>query len=644
MFLNAFKNLFTSKTTNKLLKKGIHRRLELLGLEERVVPATITVTNTNDAGANSLRQAIIDANATPANDTIDFNFSSGSSPYTITLSSALPNIVDASTAGTLTITGLGATVLTISGDNGISGRNFRIFNIASGGNLSISGVTVSGAKTSDNGGAFSNAGSLTIISSVISNNISGQGAVFSGYSSQSVLVISDSIITGNQADFGAGLYNQGSMTVTNSTISNNQAPGGGNYGGGIFSRTGFTLSNSTVSNNTSGRGAGIDVAGLGIVNIDNSTIFGNSATSTSSNVGGGGINFGGGVTFNITNSTISGNSAAKVGGGINNDGGTLNIANTIIANSTSGGDYAGSGTVNVTSPSTAANNLVSQGSFAWATTKTSAEINLGTLANNGGPTQTLALLSGSVAIGAANATISNATPVNGLDQRGYTRSSTTPSTGAYEFNGISPFAAPTVTSISPTSGSTAGGTTITITGTDFTGATAVTIGGTAATNVTVVNSTTITATTPAGTAGTASVLVTTPGGTNAANTLFTYNAPIFPGAGTTPAVPFSPAFPNVLSINAPGSAVTNSAAFTVTFNQSVTGVDAADFNLVATGTVANGTISSVTGSGATYTVNVTGITGSGTLGLNLVDLPTITALPSFAAQPPSPRGELIQSP
>ena len=41
-----------------------------------------------------------------------------------------------------------------------------------------------------------------------------------------------------------------------------------------------------------------------------------------------------------------------------------------------------------------------------------------------------------------------------------------------------------------------------------------------------------------------------------------------------PAVPFSPAFPNALSINAPGSAVTNSAAFTVTFNQSVTGVDA----------------------------------------------------------------------
>ena len=99
-----------------------------------------------------------------------------------------------------------------------------------------------------------------------------------------------------------------------------------------------------------------------------------------------------------------------------------------------------------------------------------------------------------------------------------------------------------------------------------------------------------------------------------------------------PAVPFSPSFPNALSINAPGSSVTNSASFTVTFNQPVIGVDAADFNLIATGSVANGTISSVTGSGATFTVNVTGITGSGTLGVDLVSLPTITALPSFAAK------------
>jgi hypothetical protein len=83
---------------------------------------------------------------------------------------------------------------------------------------------------------------------------------------------------------------------------------------------------------------------------------------------------------------------------------------------------------------------------------------------------------------------------------------------------------PTVTSVSPSSGPTAGGTSVTITGTNFTGATSVTFGGTAAASFTVDSSTQITATTPAGSAGTASVLVTTPGGTNVANTLFTYVA------------------------------------------------------------------------------------------------------------------------
>ncbi|MFN5288509.1 MAG: hypothetical protein ACK5E4_00305, partial [Planctomycetia bacterium] len=81
--------------------------MDLLGLEERVVPATFTVVNNLDSGTGSLRQAIIDANTTAGNDTIDFAFATGTSPYTITLASALPNIAATSTAGTLTINGLG---------------------------------------------------------------------------------------------------------------------------------------------------------------------------------------------------------------------------------------------------------------------------------------------------------------------------------------------------------------------------------------------------------------------------------------------------------------------------------------------------------------------------------------------------------
>jgi len=85
-------------------------------------------------------------------------------------------------------------------------------------------------------------------------------------------------------------------------------------------------------------------------------------------------------------------------------------------------------------------------------------------------------------------------------------------------------ALPTITSITPTSGPVAGGTSITITGTTFTGATAVTIGGVSATGITVVNTTTITATTPAGTAGASNVAVTTPSGTATSVGLFTYVA------------------------------------------------------------------------------------------------------------------------
>jgi uncharacterized repeat protein (TIGR03803 family) len=85
--------------------------------------------------------------------------------------------------------------------------------------------------------------------------------------------------------------------------------------------------------------------------------------------------------------------------------------------------------------------------------------------------------------------------------------------------------APSVTAISPTSGSTLGGTSVIIAGTGFTGATSVTFGGANATSFTVDSATHITASTPAHAAGAVSVEVTTPGGTNTANTLFTYITP-----------------------------------------------------------------------------------------------------------------------
>jgi len=354
------------------------------------------VTNTNDSGAGSLRQAIIDSNSTSGNNEITFAFASGSAPFTIVLNSALPSIVTTATAGTLTITGPGSS-LTISGNNGDSARNFSIFTIDAGGNLTISGVTVSGAKTTGFGGAFN----------------TGAGT----------LAVSNSTISGNTAFRGGAIFNTGAgtLSVSNSTLSGNSVTNGG---GGIFNNGTLTVSNSTFSGNSAAFNGG-GIFNNGTLTVSNSTFSGNSAAFN----GGGIFNAG---TLTVSNSTLSGNSAAFNGGGIRNNG-TLNIANTIIANSTSGGDFSGFGTVNLISGATAANNLVTQaGLSAWATTVTTGDLNLGTLQNNGGPTFTMALGAGSSAIGTGSATISNAAPISGLDQRGYTRSATTPSIGAFE--------------------------------------------------------------------------------------------------------------------------------------------------------------------------------------------------------------------
>jgi len=82
--------------------------------------------------------------------------------------------------------------------------------------------------------------------------------------------------------------------------------------------------------------------------------------------------------------------------------------------------------------------------------------------------------------------------------------------------------APTITSIAPATGAAAGGTAITVTGRDLTGATALTIGGTACTSRVVVSDTSITAVTPAKTAGAYDVVVTTPAGSDTLTAGYTY--------------------------------------------------------------------------------------------------------------------------
>jgi hypothetical protein len=192
----------------------------------------------------------------------------------------------------------------------------------------------------------------------------------------------------------------------------------------------------TVMNGYGCGGGGI-YNGAGTVNITNSTFAGNVSNVINGCAGGGAFNSNG--IMNVTNSTFNGNSA-DFGGAIHNNGLMLNVTNSTFSNNSGDGinDNVGTATlrntlvVNSVGPNCAGtitdggSNLQFGGSTAdscGATIPTPAADPLGgnTLANNGGSTQTIALLPGSAAIDAGDDGVCEADPVNHLDQRGVER-------------------------------------------------------------------------------------------------------------------------------------------------------------------------------------------------------------------------------
>src|SRR5262245_9278867 len=116
-----------------------HRKLRLQPLEVRDVPATFTVTNLSDSGAGSLRQAILDASGAAGADTIDFTINGQ-----INLAGTqLPTLTD--TTGATSITGPGASLLTVSG-----GYGTRVLKVGFGVTASISGITIRNGKALGN--------------------------------------------------------------------------------------------------------------------------------------------------------------------------------------------------------------------------------------------------------------------------------------------------------------------------------------------------------------------------------------------------------------------------------------------------------------------------------------------------------------
>jgi hypothetical protein len=205
-------------------------------------------------------------------------------------------------------------------------------------------------------------------------------------------------ITKGSADAGAGIYNDAVLNLTNSTISENFIPHDEVGGAGIYNTGSGTLNvaNSTFVNNTTDRQGGA-IFNMGEMTIVNSTFFGNSANTGS--------------------------------GSISNSG-TATMKNVIIANTTSGSDCDLGYPFTVDST----NNLVDDDTCGSSFTN-SANINLdSTLADNGGDTQTLALLSGSAAIDAGDDAACAASPVSGFDQRGSKRPYGYCDIGAYEYH------------------------------------------------------------------------------------------------------------------------------------------------------------------------------------------------------------------
>ena len=580
----------------------------------------------------------------------------------ITFSSAVFSVSNTAAENTIT---LGYGTLDIPPNTTITGPT-----TGSGATL-VNLVTVSGANAYQ---IFQVSSGVASIANLNIENGAGSGGVGGAIENSGGLTLTGCLVSGNTADGdpgisqGGGIANGGTLTVTNSTISGNtvSSTGTGGYdrGGGIFNTGALTVSNSTISGNTASTDTGGDAYGGGIYNesgtltVTNSTFSGNTASSTgtgSAAQGGGIYNAG---TMTVTSSTFSGNTASS-GQGFYNDG-QITIANTLSADL-------------VANPS---NNVISDGGnviAGWSGVLASS-INLTSLGNYGGSTQTLLPLPGSAAICAGTASPSGGLSLASTDQRGfgflstycpsgdvdsgavqtnYAMSFTTepgasqivgvpftvavtvtesgapvsgvtipltlngggtlsggsaftlPSgvatytltvTGTPPLSGLSLTAtlpspptltatssgfalsapAPTVTTISPSSDFTTGGTTVTITGTNFTGATAVDFGSTLATNVTVTNSTTITATSPAGVVGTVDVTVTTPGGTSATTSAdqFTYIAPT--ATSLTPTVTPSSTFvysqqPSISVALAPSNAAgINVSDFTATLDSSTT--------------------------------------------------------------------------
>lgn len=340
--------------------------------------ATFTVTKTDDTNDGScdadcsLREAIVAANATAGADTIILN---NSTTYDLTLAGG-GNLGDLDVSGVLTIQSNDPNASPAIINAVVGTLNNRILDVAANANITLRGVTLQGGR----------------------------------------------ITTGGAINIGSNA----TVTLDRVTLTNNQATSTATCGGAIFISAGSTLNinESTINDNqctTNGGDGGAIGMINGTVNIRNSTFYGNQVSTLTGAAGnnsqGGAIYIGGGTLTADFVSFSANRAQADQGADIQQAGGIFNISHSFLVNPVNTTINCYSSTAGGTTTDTLIENNAAGGN-ACGTAPSTAFSDALTLADNGGPTQTLAITAAMTDLYNA---ASSCTGSNNTDQRGIAR-------------------------------------------------------------------------------------------------------------------------------------------------------------------------------------------------------------------------------
>ncbi len=324
---------------------------------------------------------------------------------------------------------------------------------AAGDQVKVVGSTFDHNTSSTSGGAIGGVGTAITVAddsyskSYFTNNRAngGDGGGLDAHGADVTVtgtVFSGNLATGDGGGFSANqAMNGGSVSVTNSTLCNNSA---GNNGGAFTADGttlrlyGSTLNNNAASNNGGGAyvtTSGINPPGATPLLFTPGSLIANSTIGANGTAGnGGGVYFNGSGDLNIYNATIVYNTALHGGGVFSATAFKVHVGNTIIALNTAPTGPDVSGTFLDNDYNLVFDNTDSGSSFSGTHNILGMDPKLGPLANNGGPTQTYALLAGSPAIDKA---LDSQAPLT--DQRGVTRpQGSHADIGAYEYQAPAP--------------------------------------------------------------------------------------------------------------------------------------------------------------------------------------------------------------